>query len=83
MCKEDLVGACNGSCSSSNYNRDGIIDMFTWKGVHDSLNSVLGEMAKRANFNCVVYSSLSSLKTQNLLQGCCILVYFAFLFEIG
>ena len=27
MCKEDLVGACNGSCSPSNYNRDSIIDM--------------------------------------------------------
>ena len=24
--KEDVVGACNDSCSPSNYNRDGIID---------------------------------------------------------
>ena len=48
MCKEDLVGACNGSCSPSNYNRDSIIDMFIWQGVRDSLNSVLSEMAKTA-----------------------------------
>ena len=33
-----------------------IIIMFIilWQGVHDSLNSVKGEMAKRANFNCFV-----------------------------
>ena len=33
-----------------NYNRDSIIDMSIWQGVHDSLNSVLGEMAKRAKY---------------------------------
>ena len=72
MCKEDLVGACNGSCSPSNYNRDSIIDMCSDLTVrsyytHYASLAVLVYLTKRAlerTRNCIGYGT----RLHNILQ---------------
>ena len=63
------MGACNGSCNPSNYNRDSIIDMSIWQGVRDSLNIVLGEMAKRAREPNIYYDYAVLLLVSLLLHA--------------